>query len=185
MTVMFDDRVRPHLAHDCEHMAALLKSVDDLPPLLTSFYQLGATRNGWLVHGSLPGEAPADRERLRRAGLDVDRLETTGQLSVLELDLELTPEDWVRPWSELLDERLGGGFDALWFARFPIGPTDDEVSDVLPFEEAWTRCFAGRRVFTLCPYIVGGLAKHVRTATVDRVGTVHDRVIDMEVAAPA
>ena len=168
---------------DCEHMAALLKSRDDLPPLLASFFRLGAARNGWLVHGSLPGEAEADRRRLGDAGLDVTAMEARGQLAVLELDLTVSPEDWVRPWSVLLDERLASGFDALWFTRFPIGPSDDEVSDVLPFEDAWMECFRGRRVITLCPYIVAGLSDEQRAAHARRVADVHDRVVEVPAAA--
>ena len=166
---------------ECEHMAALLKSPAELPPLLVSFYRLGASRNGWLVHGSLPGEAEADRRRLAAAGLDVAALEGRGQLAVLELDLTLTPDDWVEPWSTMLEERLSSGFDALWFARFPIGPADAEVAAVLPFEEAWMRCFEGRRVITLCPYIVGGLSDEERVAHSARVGAVHDRLVEIPV----
>jgi hypothetical protein len=171
--------IEPALArNECEHMAALVRSAGDLPPLLASFFRLGASRNGWLVHGSLPGEADADRSRLSDAGLDVASLEATGQLSVLELDLTASPDEWVKPWSALLEERLGSGYDALWFARFPIGPTDNDVAGVLPFEGAWMDCFRGRRVVTLCPYIVGGLDEDARRDHAERVAAVHDQVLD-------
>ncbi len=163
---------------ECEHMAALLESIDDLPPLLASFFRLGAARNGWLVHGSLPGAAADDRARLLAAGLDVEELELRGQLAVLELDLSVSPEEWVKPWSDLLDERLASGFDALWFARFPISPTHDKVSDVLPFEAAWMECFRERPVVTLCPYIVAGLDAPQLVDHRTRVRAVHDRLVD-------
>jgi hypothetical protein len=163
-------------------MAALLDSLDDLPPLLVSFFRLGAARNGWLVHGSLPGEAEADRARLTAAGLDVAGLEASGRLAVLELDLSVTPEEWVEPWSVLLEDRLRSRFDALWFTRFPIGPTDHDVDAVLPFERAWMECFRGRRVVTLCPYIVAGLDAARRADHRRRVGAVHDRVLDIMAA---
>ncbi len=183
---MLNDLVKPALERgDCEHMAALLRSTEDLPPLLASFYTLGASRNGWLVHGSLPGEAQADRRRLEEAGLDVDALEARGQLAVLELDLTVSPDEWVKPWSSLLDERLRSGFDALWFARFPIGPTAADVSGVLPFEAEWMRCFRGRRVVTLCPYIVGGLSDEARSEYGGHVGSVHDRMFDVPAAGSA
>lgn len=163
---------------ECEHIAALVESADDLPPLLASFFRLGAARNGWLVHGSLPGNAAGDRERLSAAGLDVERLESRGQLDVLDLDLTVSPQEWVKPWSALLDERLASGFASLWFARFPIGPSDDEVSDVLPFEAVWMECFRGRPVVTLCPYIVSGLDAPRRADHRSRVRAVHDRLVD-------
>ncbi len=183
---MLSDLIRPTVERgDCEHMAALLRSAEDLPPLLASFYELGAARNGWLVHGSLPGEADGDRQRLEDAGLEVGTLEGRGQFAVLELDLTVSPDEWVKPWSSLLDERLSSGFDALWFARFPIGPTAHEVSQIVPFEAEWMRCFRGRRVVTLCPYIVGGLTQDARSEYAQRVGPVHDRIIDVPAAGSA
>jgi len=169
--------ILPALARrECQHIAALIKSADELPALLASFYALGAARNGWLAHGSLPGEADLDRERLRGAGVDVTRLEATGQMAVLELDLTVTPEEWVKPWSALLDEQLRAGYDALWFARFPVGPTDTDIDGVLPFERAWMERFRGRRVVTLCPYISGAVDDRAREARFDRVASVHDRL---------
>jgi hypothetical protein len=162
---------------ECEHMAVLLKSVDELPELLVAFYQLGETRNGWLVHGSLPGQGPSDRHALMRAGLDVERLEGEGRFAILELNLSVTPEEFVAPWSTLLDERMSEGFDALWFARFPIGPTLAEVEGVVPFEGAWMRCFNGRRVVTLCPYILGEMDPVALAERRDRVASVHDTVL--------
>jgi rhodanese-related sulfurtransferase len=78
-------------------------------------------------------------------------------MAVIELNLTVSPEEWVAPWSAMLDEKLSASFDAMWFSRFPIGPTSAEVDDVIPFEDAWTSCFRGRKVVTLCPYIVGEL----------------------------
>ena len=163
---------------DCEHTAILLQSVNELPPVLASFYSLGASRNGWLVHGSLPGEAHADRRRMTEAGLDVSGLESSGRMAVIELDLTMSPDEWVKPWSELLREKLSSGFDAMWFARFSIGPTNTEVHDVLPFEAAWTSCFRGRRVVTLCPYIVGGMSDDQRVSHHREVKGVHDQVYE-------
>jgi len=163
---------------DCEHTAVLLRSAEALPPVLASFYSLGASRNGWLVHGSLPGQADEDRRHITEAGLDVAGLEAAGRLAVIELDLSVSPDEWVRPWSSLLETKLKSGFDAMWFARFPIGPTDEEVAGVLPFEAAWNSCFRGRRVVTLCPYIVGGLEDDRRTRHRHHVSTVHDQIYD-------
>ena len=177
---MLTDLIEPALARgECEHMAALIKSEEELPPLLASFFRLGALRNGWLVFGSLPGEAERDRDRVAAAGLDVAALEARDQLAILELDLSVSPDEWVKPWSSMLDERLGSGFEALWFARFPIRPTDADVAGVLPFEGAWMRCFEGRPVVTLCPYIVGGLGDEERVEHAQRVGRVHDRVLEL------
>jgi hypothetical protein len=165
---------------DCEHVAALLKSAEELPPVIASFLSLGAARNGWLVHGSLPGQASADEILLAGAGLDVPGLTARGQLEIMELDLSVTPEEWVQPWSEMLEDRIDAGFDALWFTRFPVYGNDEEIAGVLPFEEAWMGCFKGRRVVTLCPYILTGLSPDTRAGYRQGIGSVHDRVVDLE-----
>lgn len=162
---------------DCEHTAILLQSVDELPQVLASFYRLGGARNGWLVHGSLPGQGTADRQMITDAGVDVAGLEAAGTMAIIELDLSLSPDEWVKPWSELLQDKLNAGFDAMWFARFPIGPTSTDVAGVLPFEDAWMSCFRGRRVVTLCPYIAGDMDAGYRGAHRGQVAGVHDQVV--------
>lgn len=164
---------------DCPHVAALLQSRDDLPRVLCSFFALGAARNGWLVQGTLPGEVEDHRRRLAEAGLDVHRLETTGQLAIVELDLTVEPEAWVAEWSDTLDARLRAGFAAVWFARFPVGVTDSEVENVLPFEEAWMERFRDRPMITLCPYIVPALKKLESLAQAHSLAAVHDDVLDV------
>ena len=164
---------------ECEHIAALLKSPEEVPAVVASFLELGAARNGWLVHGSRPGEADADRERLTDAGLAVADLMRRGQLEIMELDLTLAPDEWVRPWASLLRERMKAGFDALWFARFPIAADDEEIEGVMPFEDAWMRCFQGHRVVTLCPYILGGVATQASDTNQRDVVAVHDRLLDV------
>ena len=163
---------------DCPHMAVFIQSTDDLPPVLAAFYALGAARNGWLVQGSLPGEVEEDRRRLLEAGLDVASLEDSEQLSIVELDLSLAPEEWVEGWSETLDARLREGFEAVWFARFPIPPADPEVEAVIPFEDAWMERFRERPMVTLCPYVVPEMSGNFY-AHGDAVAAVHDEVVDL------
>ena len=173
---MLDGEMAARLAgRDCPHIAALIQSFEDLPGVLASFYALGAARNGWLVQGSLPGMVEDDRRMLIAAGVDVQGLEAAGQLSIVELDLTLAPELWVDGWSGVLMEQLRAGFEAVWFSRFPIGPSDEEIAAVLPFEQAWMSRFRGRPMVTLCPYILGGSrAPLPRMADVARV---HDHVV--------
>lgn len=153
-------------------MAALLRSRDELPAVLASFYALGARRNGWLWFGSLPGESASDRADLIAAGLDVGGLEARGQLAITELDLSVEPAAFVAPWVIRVRQALADGYDALWFARFPIEPSNEAVAGVIPFEAAWMDQFRGGRAVTLCPYIVGGLNDaelHERAAVVEQV----------------
>lgn len=175
MTVVEQRLARTLASRHCPHVAALIQCVEDLPAVLMFFYSLGAARNGWLVQGSLPGMAQEDRQKLAAAGLDVDALEAAGRLSIVELDLTLAPEAWAESWSELLEERLSSGFEAIWFARFPIAPNDADIAAVLPFEEAWMSRFRGRPMVTLCPYIVGAEGRLVSRE--DRVAAAHDSVM--------
>ena len=144
--------------------------------MLASFYALGASRNGWLFFGSLPGEGATDRAALIDAGLGVEDLEARGQLSVVELDLSVDPDAFVAPWAARADAALARGYDALWFARFPIDPSGEAVEAVLPFEAAWMAHFRGGRTVTLCPYIVGGLAEVDVVSRIATVGEVHEQV---------
>jgi len=164
---------------ECEHIAALLKSPDEVPAVAAGFLAIGAEHNGWLVHGSLPGKAEIDRSNLARAGLDVSSLAARGQLEVMDLDLTVSPEEWVKPWSDLLRARLAAGFEALWFTRFPIGPDEVEIAAVLPFEEAWMSTFSGRPVVTLCPYIAPPVTASA-PSHLPEVTAAHDRVVELE-----
>ena len=161
----------------CPHLAVLLRTQAELFPTLASFYLLGAKRRGWLVHRSLPGEGGVDRERLAAAGLDVGPLEDNDQLAIVEFDPEEPPESSPRPWREALEGALSRGFEALWYSRFAIGPDDDEYRNVLPFERAWDRSFAGQPVVTLCPYVVGSLNGAATLERLRGVSQLHDGVL--------
>ena len=161
----------------CPHLAVLLRTQEELFPVLASFYALGAKRRGWMVHRSLPGEGGVDRERLAAAGLDLGPLEGNDQLAIVEFDPDEAPESSPRPWREALERALSRGFEALWYSRFAVGPDDDEYRNVLPFERAWDRSFAGQPVVTLCPYVLGSLDG---TETLERlrgVSELHDGVL--------
>ena len=160
----------------CPHMAALIKSVDELPKVLARFYRLGASRNGWLAYTARPGESSTDRTRLEEAGLDVDGLEAAGRFVMAEIDLTLQPADWIAPWMARLTSAVQDGFDAMWFARFPIAPGQADVTGVRPFEAMWMARFGGQRVVTLCPYVVAGLDDASLSRRIAEVGQVHDEV---------
>ena len=57
-------------AEACPHLAVFLRSPDELPGVLVSFFALGARRGGWLAHRALPGHADRERALLTEAGLD-------------------------------------------------------------------------------------------------------------------
>ena len=157
-------------------MAALVKTRDELPPVLAHFYRLGASRNGWLAYTSLPGESRLDRARLMEAGLDVEGLEAAGRFVMAEIDLSLEPAAWIGPWVEQLNAAVQAGYTAMWFARFPIAPGQGDVVAVRPFEAAWMAQFAGKPVVTLCPYVVGGLDEVALGVRAREIGRTHDRV---------
>jgi len=145
--------------------------------VLASFYALGASRRGFLVHRSVQGERPQHREQLSAAGLDVDGLEASKQLEIVEFDPDEPPESSPQPWQQVLERSLSNGYSALWYSRFAIGPNDEEYSNVLPFERAWGQCFSGQPVVTLCPYIVGALSGTQVLERVDQVSQTHEGVL--------
>ena len=48
---------------------------------------------------------------------------------------------------------------------------------MLPFERAWTDCFSGQPVVTLCPYIVGALNGRQTLERACEVSHVHEGVL--------
>lgn len=175
---MFGRALRPALEKEgCPHLAVLLKSVTELPAVLASFYALGASRRGWLVHRALPGESAHDREMLAAAGLDVTRLLDEGRLVIAELDPGQPLADYGRSWERQLEAALERGFEALWYSRFAVGGELAAYDVVLEYDRAWEGCFRGRQVVTLCPFVVGELDA---AATLDRFATLaefHDGVV--------
>jgi hypothetical protein len=138
----------------CPHLAILVPNRDEVMSALASFYGLGARRNGWLFHRSLPGRVDADRALLAEAGLEVAALEADGRLVIAEPALESDPAGWALRYVPLIDEALERGFDAAWFSRYPIGLSDERLQPLLAFDKAWDQAFHGRPAVSLCVYIV-------------------------------
>jgi MEDS: MEthanogen/methylotroph, DcmR Sensory domain len=164
-------------AGSCPHLAVLLKSHDELPEVLASFYALGASRNGWLAHRSLPDEMDVDRERLSRAGLRVEELEDAGRLELMEIDPEGPAETSTQRLEEALDRALERGFAAAWYSRFAVGPDHSAHTAFRPFEDAWDRAFNGREVVTLCPFVIGEIDARTALERMDWLSEMHDNVL--------
>ena len=158
----------------CPHVAMLLSSTVQVAPTLASFYALGAKRNGWLFHRSLRGRADADREALTDAGLDVAALEADGRMVFREIDFTISVSDYVHAWEPELEAALAGGFDAAWWARFPIGPDAAIIERSVEYDRAWDEHFHDRPCVSLCLYIVGDLERDHRAA---QIALTHDTVL--------
>lgn len=161
----------------CPHLAMLLESIDQLHGSLASFYRLGVGRNGWVFHRSLPEHEARDRAGLEAAGLDVAALEAEGRFAMSQAPLDDPPETWAEPWLPVIDERLGEGFDAVWWSRFPVGVTDPAYDLAVRYDEAWDAAMRSRRAVSLCVYIVGG-----GTGTADRLAGIHDGLVHVTAA---
>jgi MEDS: MEthanogen/methylotroph, DcmR Sensory domain len=155
-------------AEACPHLAVFLRSLDELPRVLVSFYALGLRRGGWLAHRALPGDGERERELLTEAGLDVAELEAEGRLAVVEMDFSAPAEGSAEPWREALDDALERGFTGLWYARSPVGPEGHDA--MLEVEREWHRMSRDRPVVTICPFIVG-------EADVSEVAEMHTGVL--------
>ena len=163
----------------------LLSTTEEVAPTLASFYALGAKRNGWLFHRSLAGNADCDRAALEKAGLDVAALEAGGQMVFREIDLTIGVEDYVHAWEPELEAALGRGFDAAWWARFPIGPDAAIIARSDAYDRAWDERFHGRPCVSLCLFIVGELEAPAEQAHVGRLAEMHDAVLVSEPAGPS
>jgi hypothetical protein len=165
----------------CPHVAMLLQRPEEAVPTLASFYALGAKRNGWLYHRTLTGGADADRQALTQAGLDVEALEAEGRMAIAEIDLGITVEDYVHAWEPEFEAALARGFDAVWWARFPIGPDETIIERSVAYDRAWDDHFHGRPYVSLCLFIVGD----VDGRRVEQVAATHDRVLVSTSSGPA
>ena len=161
----------------CPHLAILVPDPREVIPALASFYGLGARRNGWLFHRALPGNAEADRAALTAAGLDVAALEAAGRMVVAEPPPETDPERWAMRWLPVLEQALQRGFDAAWFSRFPIGPSEARIGPALAFDRAWDDAFHGRPAVSLCVYIVDDVDEAARERRVASMASFHDGVV--------
>ena len=159
----------------CPHLAMLLESLDQLHDSLAAFYRLGAGRNGWVFHRSMPGHEARDRAGLEAAGLDVAALEAEGRFALSEAPVDDLPESWAEPWLPVIDERLGDGFDAVWWSRFPVGVNDPAFDLAVRYDEAWDAAMRGRRAVSLCVYIVGGEPNSAAA----RLGQIHDGLVEV------
>jgi hypothetical protein len=169
----------------CPHLAMLLRRRDEVAPTLASFYALGAQRNGWLFHRSIAGETAADRQALTEAGLDVAALEAAGRMKFGEITLDITPEQWVDFWTPELEAALDRGFDAAWWARFPIGPDEEIIARSVEYDRLWDERFHGRPCVSLCLFIVGDLEAPAERTQVERLAQTHDAVLVPDASGPA
>jgi hypothetical protein len=141
-------------AEACPHIAVLLRSLDELPGVLASFFALGIRRGGWLAHRALPGQADHERALLTAAGLDVAGLERDGRMVIVEMDFSAPAEGSALPWREQLDAALARGHSGLWYGRFAVQRDNPAYKGMLAVEREWHRTFRDRPVVTLCPFIV-------------------------------
>lgn len=158
----------------CPHLAMLLASPAEVAPTLASFYALGAKRNGWLFHRSIEGQADCDRAALEAAGLDVAGLEAEGRMVFSEISIGITVDDYVHAWESELEAALARGFDAAWWARFPIGPDADIIDRSVEYDAAWDAHFHDKPCVSLCLFIVGDAERAGRMA---QIGATHDQVL--------
>lgn len=140
-------------AEACPHLAVFLRSANELPGVLVSFYSLGLRRGGWLAHRALPGDGDREREMLTEAGLDVAELEADGRMVVAEMDFSAPAAGSAEPWRAALDAALERGCTGLWYGRSPVPA--EHLDGMLAVEREWHRFSRDLPVVTICPFIAG------------------------------
>jgi DNA-binding CsgD family transcriptional regulator len=155
----------------------LLRSPREVYAAQASFYGLAARRNGWILHRAIPGRLEADREGLRRAGLDLDALERDGRMVIDEAPIHEPPESWAQRWMAVAEQALRRGFDAVWWTGPPIPSSDDVYALGLAYDRAWERCVRGHPAVSLCLYIVEGLSEEQRRLRAEELGHFHDALL--------
>jgi hypothetical protein len=161
----------------CPHLAMLLRGPEEVAPTLASFYALGARRNAWLFHRAFAGLADADRAALTEAGLDVAGLEADERMRFAEVTPEITVDRWVHDFAPEFEAALGRGFEAVWWARFPIGPDEAIIQRSVEYDRAWDEHFRDRPCVSLCLFIVGDLDPPDEEERIALLAGTHDGVL--------
>ena len=63
-----------------------------------------------------------------------------------------------------MEAALARGFDAAWWARFPIGPDAEIIERSVEYDRAWDEHFHDRPCVSLCLFIVGDVDRDRRAA---------------------
>jgi MEDS: MEthanogen/methylotroph, DcmR Sensory domain len=161
----------------CPHLAMLLRGPEEVAPTLASFYALGARRNAWLFHRALRGFADSDRTALTEAGLDVATLEAEQRMRLAEVSTDITVEQWVQNFAPEFEAAVARGFEAVWWARFPIGPDEEIIQRSVEYDRAWDEHFRDRPCVSLCLFIVGDLDPPAEEDRIALLAATHDGVL--------
>ena len=91
-----------------------------------------------------------------------------------EIELSIGVEDYVHAWEPEMEAALARGFDAAWWARFPIGPDAEIIERSVEYDRAWDDHFHDRPCVSLCLFIVGDVERDRRAA---QLAETHDTVL--------
>ena len=137
----------------CPHLAVFLRSMEELPGVLVTFYALGLRRGGWLAHRALPGDKDRERTMLTRRGSTSPSWRPTDRMVVVEMDYDAPAEGSAEPWREALDAALERGCTGLWYARSPVPPR--HLDGMLAVERGVAPDVARPAGGNICPFIAG------------------------------
>lgn len=76
-----------------------------------------------------------------------------------------------------MDRVLERGFEAVWWSRFPVGPSEEHYQRALEYDRYWETCFHGRQAVSLCVYVVAGVADPTREKRVRELREIHDSTL--------
>jgi len=97
------------------------------------------------------------------------------RFTVLDDSTSVQPRSGARmEWKARIEAALENGYDAVWWARFPIGPEWDLIARSAEYEEAWDAHFHEKPCVSLCLFIVGDLE---RERVVPLLAETHDSVL--------
>ena len=91
-----------------------------------------------------------------------------------EISTGISVEDYVHAWEPEFEAALEHGYEAAWWARFPIGPDAEIIDRSVAYDAAWDAHFHGKPCVSLCLFIVGDVERDHRTA---QIAATHDAVL--------
>ena len=91
-----------------------------------------------------------------------------------EIELGISVQDWVHAWEPEMEAALARGFDAAWWARFPIGPDAEIIERSVEYDQAWDEHFHDKPVRLAVPVHRRDVERDRRAA---QLALTHDSVL--------
>jgi excisionase family DNA binding protein len=144
---------------ESSHWAVITRAPEDVYDVEASFISLGLARGQRVVKGSWWQSAEEIRTELSARGLDVEAVERSGALVLMDMDAFYRKggaSAVVARWKELVESAQKLGFRGLWKTGSPTLDDRAPFEWVAEVEEAACSFFHRAKAHAICPMYTAG-----------------------------